>query len=156
MRANLGEQGASTKLDSRASCPATISQSNTVRIHSLAALPLLALSLPAQGIPEAVEPNDTVATAGVIAPGAQAYGSVDTSGTDNDWYAFTLASASDLRMWTSPGFVGPIGDTRLALRDSAGTLIVEIDDGNTTTHGYYSILTVTNVPAGSYFLSVRG
>ncbi len=121
---------------------------------TLAALPLLATSLFAQGLHEAPEPNDTAATATVLNVGQQAFG--DITAGDEDWFAITLASDQDYNIWTSPGFSGAIGDTRVRIVESDGvTVVVDVDDGNTSTHGYYSTLRGT-LTAGSYFIAVRG
>lgn len=111
-----------------------------------------------QVVNEPTEPNGSVATAPTLPAGQQADGEIVPmpSGYDEDWYRIVLPQAADLRAWTGPGFVRPIGDTRLALRNGVGTLIVEVDDGDLLTHGFYSVITLGNVPAGTYFLAVRG
>lgn len=118
---------------------------------------LLALpSLSAQGIPEASEPNNTTGTAAILPLGLQAYGDIDTSGTDEDWFKITLAASADLKIWTGPGFAGQVGDTRVRVYAADGTtVLIDVDDGNTTTHGYYSTF-VLNVAAGDYYVAVRG
>jgi hypothetical protein len=118
---------------------------------------LLALpSLRAQGLPEAAEPNNTTATAALLPLGLQAYGDIDNSGTDEDWFQITLAGSTDLKVWTGPGFAGQIGDTRVRLYAADGvTVLLDIDDGNSTTHGYYTTFS-GNFPAGTYYVAVRG
>ena len=91
----------------------------------------------------------------VLVPGAQAYGVIDNSGTDEDWYRITLSATSDLRIWTGPGFTAPIDDTVVSLRDASGGEIVRIDDGSDLID-WYSILTVPSVAAGTYYLVVSG
>lgn len=125
-------------------------------MRSTASAVLLATAVLAQGTVE-VEPNDSAATATALVLGAQAYGDI-TVGVLDDWdyFTITLTAATDLRAWTAPGFTGQVGDTRLALTDASGNVLAEVDDGNTTTHGYYSILTVGDLAPGTYCLRVRG
>jgi hypothetical protein len=123
----------------------------------LAAVPLLAPALLAQGTPEAAEPNNTTASAAVLALGAQAFGDIDASGTDEDWFKITLTSAADLRVFTAPGFAGEIGDTRVRLYAADGTtILIDVDDGNTTEIGYYTTWSLGGVAAGDYYVAVRG
>ena len=119
------------------------------RNHAVAAC--LSACLAAQGTIEGVEPNDTPATATVLLPGAQAYGglAVGVPG-DRDLYRIDLAAPGDLRAFTAPGFAGQVGDTRLALCDALGNAVVEVDDGGVATHGYYSLLTVPALDAGTW------
>ncbi|MBM4063715.1 MAG: hypothetical protein FJ265_21845 [Planctomycetes bacterium] len=122
----------------------------------LAALPLVVSFLPAQGVPEGAEPNNTTARPAVLPAGAQAYGDVDTSGTDEDWFRITLPAAADYKIWTGPGFSGQIGDTIVRIYAADGvTVLTEVDDGNVATHGYYSTFQGT-LPAGDYYVAVRG
>lgn len=109
----------------------------------------------AQGTAEGPEPNDTPATATPLAPGDQAYGEI-LPGVDHDWFQIVLNAPADLRAWTGPGFVNQIGDTRLAVLDAVGNVLLEVDDGNLATHGFYSVLTLGDLPAGTYHLRVRG
>jgi len=121
---------------------------------SLVATSLLASSLFAQGVPEAAEPNNTTLTAQILAEGDQAYG--DITSADDDWFQITLAADSDYLIWTGPGAGAAIGDTIVALLDSTGTTVLAgADDGNTATHGFYSVFQGT-LPAGVYYLSVTG
>lgn len=121
----------------------------------LAALPLLSTALLAQGVPEAAEPNDTTSTATVLPLGLQGHG--DITAGDEDWYRITLTSASDLKVWAGPGFAGQIGDTRVRIFAADGTtVLIDVDDGSTTSHGYYSTFTVGNYAAGDYYVAVRG
>ncbi|MCA8977069.1 MAG: PPC domain-containing protein [Planctomycetes bacterium] len=120
-----------------------------------AAMPLLALPLLAQGTPEAAEPNDTTLTATVLVPGEQGFG--DITAGDEDWFKVTLASASDLKVWTSPGFSGQIGDTKVRILAADGTtVLIDVDDGDLSTHGYYTTFVVGNYAPGDYYVAVRG
>lgn len=122
----------------------------------LTALGLLACATPAQGISEGPEPNNTTATAAVLPSGMQGFGEIDTSGTDEDWFQITLPGDRDYLIWTGPGFVNQIGDTRVRLYAADGvTILTDADDGNTTTHGYYTVFRGT-LTAGDYYVAVRG
>ncbi|MBM4063754.1 MAG: hypothetical protein FJ265_22045, partial [Planctomycetes bacterium] len=122
----------------------------------LAALPLLVPFATAQGVPEGAEPNNTLATAAVLPAGAQAYGDIDTSGTDEDWFRISLSAASDYKIWTGPGCSGQIGDTIVRIYAADGvTVLTEVDDGNAATHGLYSTFQGT-LAAGDYYVAVRG
>lgn len=119
-------------------------------------LALLASALAAQGTPEGPEPNDTPATATPL-NGDQAYGDIDTSGTDEDWYRIVLSAATDLYVWTGPGLTGAVGDTRVRVLAADGTtVLIDVDDGNVATHGFYTVFTLENLAAGTYFVAVRG
>jgi hypothetical protein len=134
-----------------------IHETNAMNKLILAAMPLLGTSLLAQGTSEAAEPNNTTATAAVLAAGAQGFGDIDSSGTDEDWFKVTLAAAGDLKVWAGPGFAGQIGDTRIRVLAADGvTQLVDVDDGNTTTHGFYTTFVQTGLAAGDYYVAVRG
>ncbi len=121
----------------------------------LAALPLFSAALLAQGVQEAAEPNNTTATAVVLPEGLQGFG--DITAGDEDWFKLTLTANADLKVWTGAGFFGPIGDTRVRVYAADGiTVLIDVDDGNTTTHGYYTTFSVGNYPAGDYYVAVRG
>ncbi|MCR9248131.1 MAG: pre-peptidase C-terminal domain-containing protein [bacterium] len=121
---------------------------------SLAALPVLASGVLAQGILEGVEPNNTTGTATVLPLGDQAYG--DITAGDEDWFEITVAADSDFKIWTGPGFAGAIDDTKVRVLESDGTTqLFDVDDGNTATHGYYSTFT-GSLNAGTYYVAVRG
>jgi hypothetical protein len=131
-------------------------RSTAFAMRGLCALLGAAAAVTAQGTIE-IEPNDAPPSATPLLAGAQAYGELTTGALDDwDYYAIALSAPADLLAWTGPGFVNQAGDTRLALTDAAGNVLVEIDDGNTATHGYYSVLTFGGLPAGNYCLRVRG
>ncbi|MCA8948946.1 MAG: PPC domain-containing protein [Planctomycetes bacterium] len=106
-----------------------------------------------QGSPE-VEPNGGPASASTHVLGAQSYGTL--SAGDVDCYRIFLPQAGDLRAWTAPGFAAQAGNTRLALLNHTGALLLEVDDGSVQTHGNYSLLERGALPAGTYFVRVRG
>jgi hypothetical protein len=108
---------------------------------------LLSPCLLAQRFPE-VEPNGTNATAQAIAVGTQLDASLAAG--EQDWYSFTLAAATRIRIHTSNA------DTRVALLDAAGATYLAIDDdARTSTNGYSSEIAL-NVAAGSYTIQVVG
>lgn len=121
---------------------------------SLAVLPLFVPTLLAQGTLE-VEPNNAAADAGVftLGLGTQGEGSVGVSG-DVDFFKITLTSASDLRVWTNPGFTGALSDTLLDVYAADGTTLLAADDDGGV--GLYSLLVLGNLAAGDYYVAVRG
>lgn len=125
-------------------------------MHKLlfAALPLFTPVLLAQGSLE-VEPNNLAADSGVftLGLGTQGAGSIDVSG-DVDLFKITLSAASDLRIWTNPGFTGAISDTLVDLIAADGTTVLGTDDDSGA--GLYSLLVSGNRPAGDYYVRVRG
>jgi len=78
-------------------------------------------------------------------------GAIDVAG-DADWYEFTIASAEDVTLATNAGASPVLGDTTLRLHDSTGTEIAFDDDGGP---GLYSLITMTALPAGTYYADVR-
>jgi len=127
-----------------------------MKLHLSTIATLVAVqTLAAQGTLEAVEPNNTTATATPLATGAQAYG--DLTAGDEDWYKITLTSTSDLKVFAGPGFAGQCDDTRVRIYAADGTtILIDVDDGNTAGQGYYSTFTVGGYAAGDYYVSVRG
>lgn len=125
-----------------------------LRLLSLAVLPLFVPTLLAQGSPE-VEPNNVAADSGVftLGLGTQGEGSVGVSG-DVDFYKITLTSASDLRVWTNPGFTGALSDTLVDVYAADGTTLLGSDDDGGV--GLYSLLVLGNLAAGDYYVVVRG
>jgi len=115
---------------------------------TLASSLLLAPALMAQVRPPEVEPNDTVAQANILALGTELQASMAT-GTDVDWYTFTVANPGRVRLHTS-GL-----DTRLSLYDATGTTILGLDDdGRTSTNAFASELFL-NLQAGAYAVKVE-
>jgi hypothetical protein len=104
---------------------------------------LLAAPAFAQQFPE-VEPNNTSATAQVVALGTQINASL-TAG-DNDWYTFTTAGGYH----TISG--GNSGDTRYYLWDATATTLLAFNDD---TRGLSSDVSM-NLAAGTYLLQVTG
>ncbi len=109
-------------------------------------------SASAQQVAEGPEPNESVATATVLACGAQAAGQI-ASAVDADWYKLILGSTTDLRLETGPGVGVQIGDTTLTLLDAVGAPLQNNDNG--TGVGYYSRLYAIALPAGTYYVSVE-
>ncbi|MFO1078333.1 MAG: hypothetical protein U1E73_11485 [Planctomycetota bacterium] len=118
-----------------------------MRLSLLSASLLLAPAVLAQRFPE-VEPNDSAATAQLVAIGTQ----IDSNlvAAEFDWYTFTVASYSRIRVHTS-GL-----DTRIALADATGTSYFAIDDDSrTTTYGFASEIAINLLP-GTYTVLVTG
>ena len=116
----------------------------------------------AQGAAEQ-EPNDTLSSASGHPLGDQSYG--DLAGGDLDWFKLVMPQGGDLRAWTAPGIGPQCGDTRLALFDPTGQLLVEVDDGNLATHvaklekaGYVAVHKrfVGRKPRTTYTMTARG
>lgn len=114
----------------------------------LSASLLTAVEAAAQRLTE-VEPNNTPATAMAAPFGAQ----IDASLTpgDHDWYSFTVAASSSVKLFTSPLTPTSV-DTVLTLFDASGTVVIDEDDNQ---RGIYSDITL-GLTAGSYLVRVRG
>jgi len=121
-------------------------------LRPLCALPLLVALLPAQRVPEAVEPNDSTATATQLLCGQEAVGTLSSS-TDQDWFRFTLAASTDLSIETGPTLTGEVGDTRLVLLDADGAPLRSNEDGPLS--GYYAQLYAPALAAGTYYVIVE-
>jgi serralysin len=80
-------------------------------------------------------------------------GVIDATG-DHDWIRIVLIEGETYTFSTM--FSTDIGDTVLALRNSAGTLLVENDDANSANGLYNSEITFTATTSGTYFLDVSG
>ncbi|MCA8941491.1 MAG: PPC domain-containing protein, partial [Planctomycetes bacterium] len=119
----------------------------------LAALTLSATTAFAQGLPETNgDPaNDTIAGAEAGACGSQHYGSISVNG-DEDVWAFSVATQSDVTVWTSARGSAGITDTTIDIFDSNGAVITTDDDSG---EGLNSLAT-TNLNPGNYFVNVRG
>lgn len=122
------------------------------RLHAIV-LPWLVCPAVAQGVEE-VEPNDTWMAATRLPEGGQGYGAISVA-TDRDHFGIDLLAASDLRAMTGPGAGGQIGDTRLELFDVDGTTLLA-SNNDFTGRGWYSQVTVGNLPAGRYYVVVSG
>lgn len=122
----------------------------------LAALPLLSPALLAQGMTEH-EWNGTPATATTILSGAQGTGEILGAG-DVDYWKFTLASASGIKIWINPGIAllasTSLGDSDLTLFDASGTTQVAFND-NAAADNWLSRITLGSLPPGVYYLRVR-
>ena len=109
---------------------------------------LLAPALLAQVRPPEVEPNDTAATANVLALGTEVQANLVAA--EQDWYSFTIASAARVRIHTANT------DTRITLYDAAGTAPLAMDDdGRGSGNGFSSDLFL-NLQAGTYTVKVEG
>lgn len=115
---------------------------------------LFAPSVLAQRVLE-VEPNNTAATAQAVTLGTQIDASLAPVG-DQDWYSFTLAASTRVRIHTSSinSTIVAHGDTRIQLWNAAGTTVLAIDDDQRgTTNGWTSDVTM-NLAAGTYAVQV--
>lgn len=120
---------------------------------------LVAQTAQAQLLNEGPEPNNSAATATFLPIGQQAYGILDGSNTDVDWYRITLTSPSDLKVWTAPGalYLYQAQDTVVRLyRGDGVTLVGTVDQGDPMQTGFYAAFTSGNLAAGDYYLAVAG
>jgi uncharacterized repeat protein (TIGR01451 family) len=107
--------------------------------------------------PTEVEPNNTSATATVIASGATVYGGTVFPAADVDFYSFTAAAGDRIYAATQSLFdASASGDTVLDLLDTDGTTIIESDNNDGTFNASSSSIAGRLLPAaGTYFLRVR-
>ena len=97
-----------------------------------------------------VEANDDYLTANPMAIGDDAAGSIDNSGADYDFFAFS-ANAGDVVSLATVDVAG-LSDTTLELYDTDGvTSLVFNDDGGP---GLYSLIDYTFTAPGTYFVAV--
>lgn len=108
--------------------------------------------LAAQVVPEANEPNGSVATATALPCGAEGAGALGAG--DADWWALTLTAPSELFVETLPGAGVQVGDTIVTLFDGGGAPLRSNDDG--VLSGFYSQLHVAELAAGTWFVAVEG
>jgi len=94
------------------------------------------------------EPDDTAAQASTLTSGVAHGPHSCYPDNDIDYMVFTLSVTSDITVETS----GPDGDTYMYLLDSSETVIEENDDGGS---GYFSLISATDLPAGTYYVAVR-
>ncbi len=118
------------------------------------ALLLLLVAVPAgaQQVAEGAEPNESTATATILATGREAFGTL-ASLADGDWYRIVLAAPSDLRLETGPGIGSQVGDTVVTLLDATGAALRSNDHG--VGCGYYSRLYVSGLAAGTYYAAIE-
>jgi len=105
----------------------------------------------AQRVPEAAEPNASIAGATAMLCGQEAIGTL-ISISDEDWFRIVLTGPTDLQLRTGPSFTGAIGDTIVTLLDNTGGPLRCNDDG--VGLGQYSELFARNLPAGTYYAAV--
>ena len=121
-------------------------------MRALVVIVLVQALVLAQQVPEAIEPNAALATATILPLGREGLGVLSTT-VDSDWFRVTLASATDLRVETGPGYGVQVGDTVVTLLDGTGSPLRSNDDG--VGCGYYSCLYANALPAGTYYLAVE-
>lgn len=113
----------------------------------------------AQLVQEGPEPNHSAATATFLPLGQQAFGALDSSNQDVDWYKITLPSRQDIKVWTGPGVLHQYQaqDTVVSLyRGDGVTLIGTVDNGDPFQTGFYASFTSGDLAAGDYYLAVTG
>lgn len=117
---------------------------------------LAAQTASAQLVSERPEPNNSPATATFLPLGQQAFGSIDTSGTDADWYKITLTSRADLKAWTGAGRThgSQVMFTKLTLVAGDGVTVLREWKGQDLVTGFYATFVIGNVAPGDYYLVV--
>lgn len=108
-----------------------------------------------------VEPNELQAQATPLGGGQRAFAGSLSSGSDVDYFAFTVPANTDLELWTSdPNSLDGCGantNTYLVLYDSAGSQLAADDNDGTNNCSLVSGLygdPVSSLPAGTYFAKV--
>ena len=97
-------------------------------------------------VPDLYEPDNNSGQASAIQSGVLQNHNI-TPADDEDWVTFTLAEVSDITVETAGGS----GDTRMWLYDgSLGEIAFDDNGGN----ALFSKITMTNLPAGTYFVAV--
>lgn len=112
----------------------------------------LAPALLAQRAPE-VEPNNTAATAQVVAMGTQIDASLAAG--EQDWFTFTLTTSDRVHVQVTTSNLPPTVDPVLQLWNAAGTQVLGVDVAYPTSNGYRGSLTL-DLTAGTYALQVLG
>lgn len=99
------------------------------------------------GCTTANEPNESLAAAATVATNTNISGAINT-GTDKDWYKFTLSATSNLTITLST----LPADYDIIFYNSAGTEIKRSELGSTSTE----TISNTNTAAGTYYLQIFG
>lgn len=117
---------------------------------------LAAQTASAQLVSERPEPNQSAATATFLPLGQQAFGSIDTSGTDADWYKITLTARADLKAWTGAGRThgSQVVFTKLTLVAGDGATVLGEWKGKDLFTGFYASFLLGNVAPGDYYVVV--
>ncbi len=95
-------------------------------------------------------PGDTTTTA-TISVGGSVDGDLDFVG-DRDWYKITLTAGQSIQIALSGTGATPVGDTYVRIRDAAGNILAEDDDGAAT--GFDSLLNFIAETGGTYYIEV--
>lgn len=105
-------------------------------------------------VPEAVEPNNSNATAGYLSLGDYAVGNCSGQ-NEGDWYGFAVNGPTTIFAMADNHGSTPITDTTVKLMDVVGTVLTSASSGGAagTSHGR---LIYTVPQAGLYFLEVSG
>jgi hypothetical protein len=118
---------------------------------------LAAAAAPAQRVPEAAEPNQTMATATLLGCGQEAFGTLPAG--DIDWFRVVLSATSDLTAQTmpspssSPGPGIDAADVRLVLLDATGSPLRANEDGVQSAR--HARLSARGLAPGTYYLAVE-
>ena len=99
-------------------------------------------------MPDTVPDNSTTTVS--LTLGTPVAGTIDTL-ADHDWYAITLVAGQTYSITVDEGGDTGLGDSYLRLRDSAGALLAENDDGG---QGTSSQLVFTATASGTYYVDV--
>lgn len=101
-------------------------------------------------IEQTIEVGDTVATAAQYGIGSTVAGEIEMAG-DHDWFEIDLVAGSsyEFNMRGAPSGVGTLTDSRLWLRDAAGSQLAFDDDGGV---GYESLIQFTATQTGTHYL----
>jgi hypothetical protein len=98
------------------------------------------------------EPNDSFATANPISCGDIYHAEITPAG-DNDYIVFTTSDVSSITFATDAEGASPVGDTVIYLYDASFNQVGYDDDGGP---GTYSLITLANAPAGTYYGQIYG
>jgi subtilisin-like proprotein convertase family protein len=105
---------------------------------------------------EEVEPNDSTATATMIAGAAARVRARIWPVGDIDYYSFTGSAGDRIYAATATSFAAGATDTTLTLFDTDGTTIIEVDLNDGVFAANSSSIAGATLPAdGTYFLQVR-
>lgn len=117
---------------------------------------LAAQTASAQLVSERPEPNNSAATATFLPLGQQAFGTLDSSNTDQDWYKITLTAPADLMVWTGAGrnYAAQVRTARLTLYAGNGTSQLGEWEGDDLVHGYYASFVRNDLAPGDYYIGV--
>lgn len=100
---------------------------------------------------DAYEPDDQPEDASQLTPGVVQLHSIGDGGADKDWATFSLSTVKSVTIETW----GAEGDTRIWLYVSEGGYLNEITSDDDTGIGLFSMITMTDLPSGHYYVMVE-